>query len=229
MQFFKRLKMLFGMMGHFLVVFLNLIYGIWKISKLNPPIVTIFGGTHLAQNSKYMHEAHNLAGNLISNHISVLTGGGPGIMEAASCGAIHKLDGIGGAQTIGITVKGLEENIVNPCVKDYIVTDHFFVRKWLLVNYSSGFVVFPGGYGTLDELAEILTLMQTKQVKQAPVILFGKEYWMNFLQWMEFSVLKNGLITQEHFKFITITDDINEALNIIKKACDKQLITNKVR
>lgn len=213
MQFFKKSGQYIGTIGHFFKVFLQIIYGIWKVNKISDKLVTICGGTHLKSDSQYMQEAHELAHLLVSNNISVLTGGGPGIMEAASCGSIHD-DSPMGAKTFGITVKGLEEKVVNPCIKDYYVTDEFFVRKWLLINYSLGFVIFPGGFGTLDELAEILTLLQTNKLQKCPVILIGTKYWSNLLKWMD-DALSYGLITKEHLTFFTVTDDIQVAFKLL--------------
>ncbi len=144
----------------FRVVF-QLVYGFWRISKLEQPIVSIFGSARLAQDQIYFKQAHDLAQRFIAHDISVLAGGGPGIMEAVTCGAVVH-DGTGKGKSIGIGVRGLGEKR-SLCVQEYFELDYFFARKWLLTQYSSAFIVFPGGFGTLDELAEVLTLIQTKK------------------------------------------------------------------
>ena len=174
----KYIKLLF----QFMIISFQQVRGIWTVSELHHPVVTIFGGSRLQRDNKYAAMAHNLGKNLIERGISVLTGGGPGVMEAANCGGFHGGERI--AKTIGITVKGLEKlEEANPCMDAMITSDYFWARKWLLINYSNGYVFFPGGFGTLDELAEVLTLMQTENLKRAPVIVIGKEYWADIRIW----------------------------------------------
>src|SRR5690606_34188715 len=145
---------------------------------------------------KYAQDANQIAAWLVEQEMSVLTGGGPGIMEAANCGAVRSLhkDEV---HSIGIGVRGLNEP-KNVCVEEYFELDYFFARKWLLTQYSVGFIVFPGGFGTLDELSEVLTLIQTRQMKKVPIVLFGKDYWRPFLQWVREEALPHGLIKEEH-------------------------------
>src|SRR5436190_16358907 len=117
-------------------------------------------------------------------------------MEAASCGATsinHK------GRIVGIGVKSLGEER-NKCVENYFELDYFFARKWLLMYYSSAFVIFPGGFGTLDELAEILTLIQTKNLKVAPVVLIGVDYWREFVDWIHKAAVMNGMIEKENLR-----------------------------
>ena len=136
----------------------------------------MFGGTHLQPDSVFMQQAAHLAHKLAHNGMPVLTGGGPGIMEAASCGALSAHKKV--ITTIGISVTGLEAGLKeSTCPRTVIEMDNFPARKWLLIHYSSGFAVFPGGYGTLDELMELLTLIQTKKRKKAPIVLIGSDYW----------------------------------------------------
>ena len=224
-KFIKEWIRYLQLLGHFLRVSFHLVSGIGKISKLPQPIVTIFGGTHLGPESKYINQARIMGHKLVENGISVITGGGPGIMEAAGCGASEfdenqKAKKIGVIRTIGITVKNLND-MSDKCVKNFIITDYFFVRKWLLVHYSIAFVVFPGGYGTLDELFEVLTQIQTKNLSKLPVILIGSEYWSPLVKWIKEYPLANGLITAEHLEYFTVTDDIEYALDLIKQHCKK--------
>ena len=212
----KRLKMC-GSLGFKLIrVFFQLIYGSWRVSKIPQPIISIFGGSRLPQHDKYARQADQIAQWFVENDISVLTGGGPGIMEAASCGAI-KTDG-GKGKSMGIGVRGLSE-AKNPCVQEYFELDYFFARKWLLTRYSVGFVVFPGGFGTMDELAQVLTLIQTKKIKRVPIVLIGKEYWEPFLKWVIDEALDHGLVEKEHVELITLTDDPYEGFCLISDAC----------
>ena len=198
---------------HLAKVFINLMYGIWKISRLKSAPVTIFGGHLLRKDSIYMQQAHDLARTLVNHDIPVLTGGGPGIMEVATCGATSYHDKQGIVTTVGITVRGLiDEEVLKSCPKQVIVMDQFFSRKWLLVNYSVGFVFFPGGFGTLDELTELLTLIQTKMRKPAPIILIGKRYWQPLMMWINDSALAEGLVKKADVDLFSITDSLDDAL-----------------
>ena len=197
-------------------VMFKLVYSIWRISELPQPIISIFGGSRLAQDDYYAQQARTLAHQLVDNNISVLTGGGPGIMEAANCGALCPNKGTGG--NVGIGIRGLQEPR-NTCVQYYIQFDQFFVRKWFLTRYSCGFIFFPGGFGTLDEFAEILTLMQTNFLKKVPIILIGKEYWNPLVEWLTHEGLQHGLIGHMEFTLFTLTDDVETAFNIIRAHC----------
>ncbi len=189
-------------------------YGVWRLAGLTQPIITIFGASRLPETDRYFRQALILAGRFAQNNVSVLTGGGQGIMEAASCGA-EKIGGKG--RVIGIGVSELKEK-PNPCVQEYIELRYFFARKWLLVRYSQAYVFFPGGYGTLDELTEILTLMQVKQVPRRPIVLFGSEYWEPFMNWLQHEAVKHGTIEKENLLLFTVTDDLDQAFLLV---CDK--------
>lgn len=199
----------------------QLMYGIWKISSLTGPVVSIFGGSKVQKLSPYAEHAYKLANLLIQHEISVITGGGPGVMEAANCGAIHALETKkSNAKSIGITVVGLGEEAFNICAQEKILVDYFFVRKWLMIQYSVAFCFFPGGFGTLDEFGEVVTLMQTKKLAGVPIVLFGKDYWGPFLKWLQDYALKDGLILQEDLNMIQATDNVDEALRLLKEHCD---------
>lgn len=201
----------------FLRVFFQLVRGAWHVSKLQHPIISIFGSSKTEQSDQYAHEANKIAALFVEKGVSVLTGGGPGIMEAANCGAVLK----GGDNTkitsIGISVPGLDDK--NPCVQEYFQLDHFFARKWLLTNYSSGFVFFPGGFGTLDELSDVLVLIQTKQMKQVPIVLIGKEYWQPFMDWLTHEMLEHNLVKSEHLQLFSVTDDPEKAFCFVLGKC----------
>jgi len=190
---------------------------VWRVSKLPQPIISIFGSAKVTQVDKYAQEANQIAVWLGEEGISVLTGGGPGIMEAANCGAI-KPSRKGDVRSIGIGVRGLNEP-KNVCVEEYFELDYFFARKWLLTQYSSGFIVFPGGFGTLDELSEVLTLIQTKQMKKVPIVLVGKDYWRPFMQWITDEAYPRGLIKLEHLNLFSVTDEPYKAFCFVRGEC----------
>jgi uncharacterized protein (TIGR00730 family) len=194
----------------------QLVYGMWRIGKLNPPFVSIFGGSRLQQTDYYALEAHKLAQRLVDANVSVLTGGGPGIMEAVNCGAIYSKRGTG--RSIGIGVRDLGEPR-NICTQEYLQLNQFWARKWLLTRYSSAFIVFPGGFGTLDELSEVLTLLQIKQLGPTPIVLVGTEYWKLFSQWCTDELLHHGLIGHKEIELFIVTDDLNLAFSTVVKSC----------
>jgi uncharacterized protein (TIGR00730 family) len=221
MNFLKKIGAMLWLSGTYLKIMPQLIIGAWKVGQLPQPIISVFGGSYHERSSKYVKLAEELSQKLVANEMSILTGGGPGIMEAASCGAFRK--DFHRAHTVGIAVRGIpREQIINPCVKDYVITDYFPLRKFLLIQYSYAYVIFPGGFGTLDELGEVLTLMQTKKLNAAPVILIGEDFWKPFLSWVELST-KEGLVTKEHAAYITITDDIDKAVSILVEHCRKAM------
>src|SRR5262245_35082903 len=131
---FKRIRMSFSLSWKLLRVFFQIISGVWRVSKLPHPIISIFGSSKVPQADQYAHEANQIAAWLVAEGISVLTGGGPGIMEAANCGAVLKGGDKSKITSIGISVRGLEDK--NPCVQEYFEMDYFFARKWLLTQYS---------------------------------------------------------------------------------------------
>lgn len=211
---FQRIKRCIALFLDLLPVVMQLVYGLWRLSKLTHPIITVFGGSKVQQGSIYARQATELAQKLVDHDISVLTGGGPGIMQAANCGAVrHKREG--DVRSIGVGVKGLEEDLINGCAQEYITMKYFFARKWLLTQYSVGFAVFPGGFGTLDELAEIATLMQTNKLPPVPIVLIGVDYWRPFMTWVHESALKNNMLKKIDVNLLMVTDDIEEAFNIL--------------
>ncbi len=201
---------------------IQLIYGVWKVSRLPEPIITVFGGARLKQDDFFAKQAHELTHKLARANISVITGGGPGIMQAASCAVRDEQAKAIRARTLGITVKGLgKKEPVNECAKEYIVMDYFFARKWLMINFSVAFVVFPGGFGTMDELAEVVTLFQTEQLPGVPVVLIGTDYWKPFMQWLTDSALKHSLVSQDDINLIRVTDNLDEAFCLLQERCEQ--------
>lgn len=217
MMFFTRFARFMELFFRLLYTTFQMLYGAWRISKLSSPIVTIFGSSRIKQDTPYANKAHELGQRFIDNGISIMTGGGPGIMEAASCN-LHPKKG-STAKSIGINVTGLEDR-PNKCATEYFELEYFFARKWLLTQYSSGFVIFPGGFGTLDEMAGVLTLIQTKNLKQVPVVLIGKEYWAPLVGWIQNEALVHGAILPDELEFFYITDDLDEAFCWVLGECD---------
>ncbi len=213
---FKRFRLCCQTFFQWIRVLWQLLYGVWRVAKLPRPIVSIFGGARITGDDIYFRKAHELGQRLVELDISVLTGGGPGIMEAASCGAI--VPKAGQARMMGIGVTDLGE-AANPCVQEYFELNYFFARKWLLTRFSSAFVVFPGGFGTLDELSEVITLIQTKKLKRVPIVLFGVEYWDLFMKWLNLEALKHGTVSKEDLNLFTLTDDLEQVACLIRDEC----------
>lgn len=212
----KRLGICFSSFFSLLRVFWQLMYGIVRVSNLPEPIVSIFGGSRVTGTDPYFKKAHDIAKQLVESDISVLTGGGPGIMEAASCGAIVPKGGKARMMGIGVTDLGEKPN---KCVHDHFELDYFFARKWLLTRFSSAFIVFPGGFGTLDELGEVLTLIQTKKLPRVPIVLFGVEYWQPFMNWLVSEAVRHRTVSAEEIKLFTLTDDMEQVMCLIREEC----------
>lgn len=212
MRLFRRIGFALQTIWVLIKLDLELISGIWKISRIKGPVVSIFGGSRFNLSDPYAQMASKLAQIFVEHGISVMTGGGPGIMEAASCGAVAI--GKKGVVSLGIGVTELGEGR-NPCVQEYLELDNFAARKWLLTHYSAGFIIFPGGFGTLDELAEVLTLVQIKRIPRVPIIMIGKEYWHYFMHWLTAEAMSHGLISQENLRLFSVTDDLDEAYRLI--------------
>lgn len=188
-----------------LPVFGQTIYGLVKISRLSGPRITFFGGARFGQDEPYAQAANNLAMQLAAQGYAIMTGGGAGIMEAANCGvSLHSTNSY--SQTIGIMVADLPGEQPNNCAQEQVVLNYFWARKWLLTRYATGFVVFPGGFGTLDELTELITLIKTKQLEPAPIILFGVAYWQGLIEWLNKTSLACGTVTQADLNLIILTD-----------------------
>lgn len=215
--FLRSCRQLCSLAAHFLADFFRLVGGVWKLSKLDPPVISVFGGSKLEQKHSYAVKARDLAQRLMEHDVSVITGGGPGIMEAANCGA-SKDQRIRKARNIGISVYGLPREERNQCADDYIATHYFFARKWLLTRYSTAFAIFPGGYGTLDELFQVLTLMQTDKVKRVPVVLIETAYWQPIVDWVQKAV-QEGLLLQKDAELILVTDDVDQAFKHLHRYC----------
>jgi uncharacterized protein (TIGR00730 family) len=166
--------------------------------------VTIFGSARLHEGSEVFAKAEELAGHLARSGYAVLTGGGPGIMEAGNKGALEA-----GGRSIGLNVTLPHEQAPNGFQTDTLGFKYFFVRKVMLVKYSTAFVVFPGGFGTIDELFEALTLIQTRKIKPFPVYLIGVDYWQGLVDWLRNTLLLEGTISEQDLHLFKVLDDIS--------------------
>ncbi|MBU1126580.1 TIGR00730 family Rossman fold protein [Patescibacteria group bacterium] len=179
--------------------------------------VTVFGSTRLPATNKWYQEAEKLGRILAQNDFTVVTGGGPGIMEAANKGA-HEAGGI----SVGINIQLPKEQRINPYVKTSRAFHYFFVRKVILAASAQAYVYFPGGFGTLDELFEILTLIQTKKSESMPVILVGKEYWDGWLNWVKSTVFEEfDAIDADDLEIFKIVDSAEEAYELVKHSSER--------
>ena len=176
------------------------------------PAVSIFGSARVGRRNRYYGAARRLAAELAKQGFAIITGGGPGIMEAANRGAREA-----GGLSIGANIELPFEQGLNEYVDLGMEFRYFFVRKVMFVKYAEGFVIFPGGFGTLDELFEALTLIQTGKVEHFPVVLYGTDYWEGMMQWIRDKPLYEEKISPEDLHLLTITSDIDEACEAIAR------------
>jgi uncharacterized protein (TIGR00730 family) len=177
------------------------------------PAVTIFGSARVGRRNRYYGAARRVAECLARRGFAIITGGGPGIMEAANRGAKD-----GGGLSIGCNIELPFEQGLNEYVDLGMEFRYFFVRKTMFVKYAEGFVIFPGGFGTLDELFEALTLIQTGKVEHFPVVLYGKDYWNGLLQWIRDKPLYEEKVSPQDLDLLIITDDVATACQAIVDA-----------
>jgi len=178
-----------------------------------PPAVSVFGSARSKPDSPECELAAELGAALAEAGYAVITGGGPGVMEAANRGATEA-----GGMSVGLGIELPFEQGLNDWVELGIDFRYFFVRKTMFVKYAQAFVVLPGGFGTLDELFEAVTLVQTKKVTRFPVILMGTTYWSGLVDWMKQTLLGDGKINEADLELIRVTDDVDEAVQIIVDA-----------
>ncbi len=186
---------------------------LWRLSKLQEPIITVFGGHQAPRDSDVYKQAFDLGRKLVEADYSVITGGGLGVMEAALCGALSV--GKKGAG-IGINVTGIDKPFVSACDREIIFVNNFATRKWLLIYYSAAYVVCPGGIGTFDELGDIMNLIKMGQIPRKPVILVGSNYWSDFSDWASVAIA-HKFIDEEFIDLFTITDELDEVISILNQ------------
>ena len=177
-----------------------------------PPAVTIFGSARAKPEDEVYQKAEVIATRLAENGFAVITGGGPGVMEAANKGAA-----LAGGQSVGLNIQLPFEQYPNPYSNLNLSFRYFFVRKVLFVKYAVAYVILPGGFGTMDEFFEAVTLIQTKKIKPFPVILVGTDYWKGLLDWIRETVLKQGILSPDDLDILHLTDDPDDIVKTIKK------------
>jgi uncharacterized protein (TIGR00730 family) len=186
-------------------VFRQFIHGFRNL-HFAKPCITVFGSARFGPGHQWYAAAEQFGQHIATMGFATMTGGGPGLMEAANKGAYEH-----GGQSIGCNIKLPFEQKANPYVHRSITFEHFFVRKVLLVKYSYAFIIMPGGFGTMDELFETLTLIQTKTISTFPVVLFGKAYYSELWEYMQF-MEKQGTISKGDLDLVLLTDDVQEAM-----------------
>ncbi len=174
--------------------------------------VSIFGSSRTRPDNKYYKLTEEIAYLLAKAGYAIITGSGPGIMEAANKGARRA-----GGHSVGLNIQIPMEQKTNKYVDTLLDFRYFFVRKVMFVKYAKAFVIMPGGYGTLDEFTEAINLIQTERIQKFPVVLFGSEYWRGMLDWLKGTVLKNGNISKEDLSIFTVADNPVEVVEAIKK------------
>lgn len=189
----------------------ELVDGFETLKELGPA-VTIFGSSRMSPGSYYYEKAVELGKVLSDSGFSVITGGGPGIMEGVNKGAKP-----GKGKSVGLNIEIPAEQTPNEYQDISLSFRYFFIRKLMFVKYSSAFIIFPGGFGTMDELFEALTLSQTKRIGIFPIILFGKDYWKGLIDWFMSTLVPNNMISPEDITLFSIVDNIDEVCRILRE------------
>ncbi|MCF6525547.1 TIGR00730 family Rossman fold protein [Streptomyces sp. JJ36] len=185
--------------------------GFGALAELGPA-VSVFGSARIPLDSPGYETGERLGRGLVEAGFAVITGGGPGAMEAANKGALEA-----GGTSVGLGIELPFEQGLNPYVDIGVNFRYFFVRKTMFVKYAQGFVVLPGGFGTLDELFEALTLVQTRKVTRFPIVLFGSEYWQGLVDWVRHAVVGTGKASSHDLDLLHLTDDVDEAVALMSK------------
>jgi len=183
------------------------------------PAVSIYGSARIGNTDELYAQTEEIARRLGELGFSIITGGGPGVMEAANKGALKA-----GVKSVGLNIELPEEQECNAYTTKSITFNHFFVRKVMLVKYATAFIIMPGGLGTLDEVTEVLTLIQTHKIKPLPVVLFNSNYWKGLLDWLQKIVLNRGFISEEDFSLLRVCDDTDTAIETVKRWYKKRQV-----
>ena len=195
--------------------------GFDRLSGLGPA-VSIYGSARVNPEDELYKQTQEIARRLGELGFDIITGGGPGVMEAANRGAREA-----GVNSIGLNIELPQMQVCNDYTTQTITFKHFFVRKVMLVKYATAFIIMPGGLGTLDELTEILTLIQTHMIKPFPVILFLSAYWKGFLDWLNATVLAEGMISEEDVNLLRICEKPEEVVEVVQKWYIKQEVVGR--
>ena len=199
----------------------ELVEGFDRLSGVEPA-VSIYGSARVKPGEELYRKTEEIARRLGEMGFAIITGGGPGIMEAANKGAFEA-----GVKSVGVNIELPEEQMPNTYSNISLSLRHFFVRKVLLVKYATAFIIMPGGLGTLDELTEVLTLMQTHKIKPFPVLLYGSGYWKGFLDWLRNCTLGNNYISREDLHLVRVYDDTEEIVDAVRQWYLNQKIAGK--
>ena len=199
----------------------ELVEGFDELAGIEPAI-TIYGSARLKATDEIYTRTQEIANRLAKMGFTIISGGGPGVMEAANLGALQA-----GAKSIGLNIVLPQEQVCNEYTTQSITFNHFFVRKVMLVKYATAFIIMPGGLGTLDEMTEVLTLIQTHKIRPFPVLLFDSQYWNGFLNWLENSVLARGCISEKDLDLLRVCDTVNEVIEAVDKWYSSQEIIGK--
>ncbi|MFL5954839.1 MAG: TIGR00730 family Rossman fold protein [Gaiellaceae bacterium] len=191
--------------------------GFEKVALIDRPAVALFGSARVAEGSKPYEEARATGRRFGEAGWAVVTGGGPGCMEAANRGCKE-----GGGLSVGFNIELPHEQHSNPYLDISHTFDHFYARKVCFVRPSQGFVIFPGGFGTLDELYEALTLIQTGKIRHFPVVLFDSDYWQEMLDWFHAELLADGMISPDDIELLHITDDVDQAVQYVLECYEER-------
>lgn len=199
-------------------VMAEFVEGFSTLGKLGP-CVSIFGSARVAPGTQYYRLAKTVAKEFVHAGYGVISGGGPGIMEAANRGAREAA-----GTSVGINIDLPFEQKANPYIDpDKLITfRHFYVRKVMFVKYAQGFIVMPGGFGTFDEFFESITLIQTKKIHPFPIVLMGSDYWKGLIDWLKDRVISEGMISKSDFDLFSITDDPKHAVATVKRFYKKE-------
>ena len=189
----------------------ELVEGFEALNNIGPA-VTIFGSARLSEGNKYYDAAVEVSKMLADDGFEIITGGGPGVMEGANRGAKK-----GKAHSIGLNIEIAAEQHPNKYQDISLSFRYFFIRKLMFIKYAMAYIIFPGGFGTMDELFEALTLSQTKKIQNFPIILYGSEYWKGLIDWMKNTLIPNGTIGREDFALFSIVDNADEIRFLINE------------
>jgi uncharacterized protein (TIGR00730 family) len=199
----------------------EMVEGFDKLSGIEPA-VTIYGSARITPHDDLYSQTTEIARRLGELGFSIITGGGPGIMEAANKGATEA-----GVKSVGLNIELPIEQACNAYATKVVTFKHFFVRKVMLVKYAIAFINMPGGLGTMDELTEVLTLIQTHKIRPFPVILYDGKFWKGFLEWLRGTVLTRGYVSEEDFDLLRICDDPNNVIETVQKWYIKQELAGR--
>jgi uncharacterized protein (TIGR00730 family) len=203
--------------GHVARIADEFLQGFEAVERIDRPAVSVFGSARVREGHPAYDQAREMGKRLAEAGFAVVTGGGPGVMEAANRGARE-----GGGLSVGFNIELPHEQESNPYIDLGLTFNHFYARKTMFVKAAEGFVIFPGGFGTLDELFESLTLIQTGKVLHFPVVLFDSGFWRPMLDWIEEGPLEKGMVSPEDVELLTLTDDAAEAVATIVECYDRR-------